>query len=155
MIETIYIKLAVYGVLLVALLSGIWFVHHSGYEAGKAEITQQWNTQKTVDALAVAKVVSDNAAKLNESETKYEAQKLINDKRLAAQSGRLFVTAPSCAPGNSATVENLPGTDSASGSERPATVTVDFSDIESQVEQLGHDYNILAAKINAIAEENK
>ena len=155
MMMGIYLKIAAALVLISALVGGGLYLNHAGYERGKAEITQQWDAQKLVDTLAVERQAVANANKLNESESKYEEQKRINDNLLAAQSNSLFVTAPACPASVSANVKTVAGSDSTSGSERPATVTVDFSDIESQVEQLGHDYNILAAKINAIAEENK
>ena len=155
MILGIYTKLIAIAVLLAALLGGLWHVNHSGYERGKAEITQQWDAQKTVDTLAVERQQVASDAKLNESEKNYEEQKRTNDNLLAAQPRGLFVTAATCAARVSAPGKAVAGSSAASDPGRPETVTVDFSDIERQINQLGADYDDLAAKINAIAEENK
>jgi len=155
MMMGIYLKLAAALVLISALVGGGVYLNHAGYERGKAEVQQQWDAQKLVDTLAVERQAVANANKINESESKYVEQKRINDNLLAARSNSMFVTATACPASVSATVKTVAGSDSASGSERPATVTVDFSDLAEEINQLGHDYNELADKINAIAEENK
>ena len=151
----LYVKIGAALALIASLIGGGVYLNHAGYERGKAEIVQQWDAQKAVDTLAIERQQVANDTKLNESEQRYEVQKNINDNLLAAQSHGLFVTAATCAARIGAPGQTVAGSDSTSGSERPATVTVDFSDIERQINQLGADYDNLAAKINAIAEENK
>ncbi|PRC92691.1 hypothetical protein [Solimicrobium silvestre] len=156
-IYTIYAKIAGVVALVVAILFGLWYLDHRGFVRGEATIQDQWDKaqrQATADTL---KIQQANDKKLNESEQKYVDQKNANDALLAdtRKSGGLFYTPTVCPVSVPSATKAVASVDPASSPGRNDSGTINLTEFAEEVEQLGHDKDELAIRLNAIAAENK
>jgi hypothetical protein len=78
--------------------AGLWYLYHSGYEAGKDEVQIAWDKDKLARDQAQQLALADYANKLKLAETQHDQDQAVIDK-LHDDAGRVRIHLPAC-PGN-------------------------------------------------------
>jgi hypothetical protein len=104
---TIQAKLAAALIGILALLGGIWYVYHLGYEAGGDQVRTQWYDERTRIAQEQEAALKAYADAYTKAEEKHDADQ-ITINNLAATADRVRIHLPTC-PGNGASAKNQDG----------------------------------------------
>ncbi len=96
--------------ILAAIAGGLWYLYHSGYQAGEKDVQVKWDTDRIQRDQAQLKALLAYADQLKQAEVQHDQdQATIDDLHAAA--GRMRVHLPAC-PG---TAQTGPGADGAAG----------------------------------------